>query len=453
MNRARLFPVSGRNGAPPVRLQRARQRLRFNRSRRYPEDKLYTHGCDPPRYMGPVEMALVPGQGRGLVASQWVRAGELLVVSLPVAIVKGPPGSLPSNEQLMEEVTRAVGGDVGNRIVVRQLYDGSPASCANLPDFSVLAQRIYHGDRDDDPSGAAMSGQGMNADDRYRTVDISEVVRYNCYGMEVDDEVAVAVRGGVGQSFLGLWPELALVNHSCVPNALTYVVGDHLYLRAIRDIPPGRQVTKNYLGLGNLAPASIRQAQLNESYRFSCGCERCRLEEDNFFTVGRLLQDVYARAQQEVEPALVKAVEENDLEAIRVCGSQLESLVKRLDTAVELAQLQGSEAEQWLRASTMCVYELLQVCKNHLDVVDMALMEARVAMTRAVAPASDLHLGLAVENYIQQSVSPDAGDECLASCLKEVSEYTRIRYGAVSQKMLQELISVRFTEVMALYEM
>ena len=38
-------------------------------------------------------------------------------------------------------------------------------------------------------------------------------------------------RGDPMTSHAGLWPELALTNHSCLPNALPMVVGDRLVLR------------------------------------------------------------------------------------------------------------------------------------------------------------------------------------------------------------------------------
>ena len=38
-------------------------------------------------------------------------------------------------------------------------------------------------------------------------------------------------RGETIAPHAGLWPELALINHSCLPNALPMVVGDRIVLR------------------------------------------------------------------------------------------------------------------------------------------------------------------------------------------------------------------------------
>lgn len=46
----------------------------------------------------------------------------------------------------------------------------------------------------------------------------------------------------------GVWPEISLVNHSCVPNTQPVLIGDRLLLRAASDIPEGGELTISYLG-------------------------------------------------------------------------------------------------------------------------------------------------------------------------------------------------------------
>lgn len=56
--------------------------------------------------------------------------------------------------------------------------------------------------------------------------------------------------GSEGVSVAGLWPELGLLNHSCVPNAALLVVGGALYVRAGRVVLEGEEVTVSYLSAG-----------------------------------------------------------------------------------------------------------------------------------------------------------------------------------------------------------
>ena len=44
------------------------------------------------------------------------------------------------------------------------------------------------------------------------------------------------------EGFLGLWPEYALLNHSCMPNTTHVVVGGRLCLRAAHPILEGEEV-------------------------------------------------------------------------------------------------------------------------------------------------------------------------------------------------------------------
>jgi SET and MYND domain-containing protein len=50
------------------------------------------------------------------------------------------------------------------------------------------------------------------------------------------------------QGFIGVWPELALLRHSCAPNSSVVVVGKHALLHATADLEAGTEVTFNKLG-------------------------------------------------------------------------------------------------------------------------------------------------------------------------------------------------------------
>jgi hypothetical protein len=50
------------------------------------------------------------------------------------------------------------------------------------------------------------------------------------------------------QGFIGVWPELALLRHSCAPNSSVVVVGKHALLHATADMDADTEVTFNKLG-------------------------------------------------------------------------------------------------------------------------------------------------------------------------------------------------------------
>jgi len=70
----------------------------------------------------------------------------------------------------------------------------------------------------------------------------------------------------------------SLLNHSCVPNCavVQQLSPEHppvQHLIALRDIPPGEELTHSYVD--QLQPRAIRQEQLSIRYGFQCKCARC----------------------------------------------------------------------------------------------------------------------------------------------------------------------------------
>lgn len=79
-------------------------------------------------------------------------------------------------------------------------------------------------------------------------------------------------------------PLTALLNHSCVPNAVVVFPGGSLFnngksmiVNALRDIKPGEEVLTAYIDVS--LPYKMRQKQLKENYHFTCRCELCEKEE------------------------------------------------------------------------------------------------------------------------------------------------------------------------------
>jgi hypothetical protein len=71
---------------------------------------------------------------------------------------------------------------------------------------------------------------------------LMDVVRYNAYGDRHDDLAAAALAEQQPVALLGLWPEFSLLNHSCVPNAINWVLpgaAKAMVVRAARHIALG----------------------------------------------------------------------------------------------------------------------------------------------------------------------------------------------------------------------
>ncbi|KAL1586937.1 hypothetical protein WHR41_04017 [Cladosporium halotolerans] len=63
-------------------------------------------------------------------------------------------------------------------------------------------------------------------------------------------------------------------NHSCDPNLIVFFNQPQLLLRALKPIKKGDELFIKYVDTSN--PFSVRQAELNDQYLFSCRCPKCR---------------------------------------------------------------------------------------------------------------------------------------------------------------------------------
>jgi len=71
-----------------------------------------------------------------------------------------------------------------------------------------------------------------------------------------------------------------MFNHSCSPNCITVFDGTQLYIRAVKKIKAGEELTISYTE--SLCLTEVRKHELRHQYFFECSCERCgNTEEDS----------------------------------------------------------------------------------------------------------------------------------------------------------------------------
>ncbi|KAM9317363.1 N-lysine methyltransferase SMYD2 [Gastrophryne carolinensis] len=92
----------------------------------------------------------------------------------------------------------------------------------------------------------------------------------NCNGFTIEDEEL---------SHLGsaIFPDVALMNHSCFPNVIVTYKGTTAEVRAVQVINPGDEVFTSYIDL--LYPTDDRRDRLQDSYFFICDCPECTSRE------------------------------------------------------------------------------------------------------------------------------------------------------------------------------
>ncbi|KAL6062168.1 SET domain-containing protein [Balamuthia mandrillaris] len=96
-------------------------------------------------------------------------------------------------------------------------------------------------------------------------LDLLCMLSCNCFTISTDEMNTVGV---------GLYPQAALINHSCQPNCVSLFVGASFHLRSIVDINEGDEITLNYVHIGD--PTEQRRKALRETFFFECQCTRCQ---------------------------------------------------------------------------------------------------------------------------------------------------------------------------------
>ncbi len=220
----------------------------------------------PDAYLAPC----IAGQGRGLIVKSALKQGDPILISQPLAILYGPADAMPSPEGLVDLLQPARQPTALHWL--RHLYQGpdAPSTPAAQPTSelqSLLQQPVQTVAQDSEerpPSGgqhAVSSAQGVAAVSEEQA---ERLVAFNAFGDSFEDLVALrcqarheakqeglatdAANERAARSHVGLWPHFSLLNHSCVPSCIHYVLDSTMVVRAVRDIAAGEQLTISYLG-------------------------------------------------------------------------------------------------------------------------------------------------------------------------------------------------------------
>ncbi|XP_077566906.1 N-lysine methyltransferase SMYD2-B-like [Stigmatopora nigra] len=89
----------------------------------------------------------------------------------------------------------------------------------------------------------------------------------SCNGFTVEDEELSHVGTAI-------YPDVALINHSCLPNATVTFEGIKAEIRAVKEMKPGDEVLISYIDL--LYPTDDRNERLRDFYYFTCRCGECQ---------------------------------------------------------------------------------------------------------------------------------------------------------------------------------
>ncbi|XP_038143466.1 N-lysine methyltransferase SMYD2-like isoform X1 [Cyprinodon tularosa] len=88
-----------------------------------------------------------------------------------------------------------------------------------------------------------------------------------CNGFTIEDDELSHIGTAV-------YPDVALINHSCLPSVIVTYNCTSAEVRAVQDMKPGDEVLISYIDL--LYPTDDRNIRLREYYYFTCDCLECK---------------------------------------------------------------------------------------------------------------------------------------------------------------------------------
>ncbi|KAH7397196.1 hypothetical protein BKA66DRAFT_408712 [Pyrenochaeta sp. MPI-SDFR-AT-0127] len=272
-----------------------------------------------------------PGKGRGLVANKTLQKGDQIFASTPLLLTDPDAYDLPVSERLA------------------LLYRG----IETLPPASQSLFWGLLGHFNDDP-----------VEDRINT---------NNFETTVD---------GIHQS--AVFPEIAMLNHDCRPNAAYFFDEETLthFVHATRTIYPGEEITITYID--NEMNRAKRMAKLEKHWGFKCGCSTCTahpsltLESDarlaQINILAKILNDwtPTSAATPEAAELLISLYEQERLHA---------SLSTAYKHAAEVYSSFGKKFEAIRYARLSTEMSMLDKGFNDADVQEMRKMSNNPEMT------------------------------------------------------------------------
>jgi hypothetical protein len=272
-----------------------------------------------------------PGKGRGLVANKTLQLGDQIFVSTPILITDPDIYHLADSDRLA------------------LLHRG----VSTLP--PVSQERFWE---------LMAHFDGDSVDDRITT---------NNFEVSID---------GISQS--ALFPEIAMLNHDCRPNAAYFFDEKTMshYIHAIRPIYPGEEITITYVN--NELMREARMKRLEANWGFKCACSSCTAHPSIVHESDARLQQIF-ELQETLNDWTASSTATPAIAELLVTLHKQERLDASLATAYQhAAEVYSSFGMEWEAvkyASLSMEMSMLDKGFSDPDVRDMKKMAKQPEMT------------------------------------------------------------------------
>jgi len=233
---------------------------------------------DAPECIGPVKVNKVPGKGRGLVTTEAVKPGTLLLCSKAFAIhhhnkANQEDAKAANPRKLFRRASSHSGMSIDPDKIDREEITSLIAhKIKNEPETGKSFYELWAG-----PDMDLVTDPSIN-----QKVDIKriqKIVQYNAILLSNNDaNVINSTNCSPYSKYCGLWILPSYINHSCSEaNAFWTVIGDVMLIRAVKPIRRGDEVLISYV----CPTRSHRERNhLFKLMKFTCACSLCQIESN-----------------------------------------------------------------------------------------------------------------------------------------------------------------------------
>lgn len=396
--------------------------------------------CLLPDWVGPVRVALLPNGQRGMVVTEDVPCGTLLMTSHP-AVFQGELGMprVPDDISIRKlgRLASVLGMDCMSHLVTNQICEVASALSRASPSANAALTALSDGQRVpdmdlDEVAASLMRKSGNRLAKQLTQKEVTRRVTANAFFL--------------GRGAFGLWWLPQMMNHSCCPTANYTILAPHrgstasvqdggiMIVRAAVDMRKGDEVTHNYWQ-GTMDYNSRREIMANQGTSgFACSCRRCNVEKDL-----QVANTPVGKALAEVHEAEISLEEEGTNEA----ASRLTQAITALDSTLSSTVGDNAEVHAWTFASCMKALERARGLTSNDESVSRWqwqywLQERIVQAWQAVRPLSLGHLA-ALQRLAEQAARR-TGETSDTSELETLRNWLRRRYGNLDDQELQMLL-------------
>jgi hypothetical protein len=233
---------------------------------------------------------------------------------------------------------------------------------------------------------------------------LSNIVRSNGYPLGAEADIG------------GVFENISRINHSCLPNAVhswNGLLGERgeETVYAVRDIKEGEEITVSYLAGG---PSKERQSILKQSFGFDCTCVLCdssdadlKASDERLSRIQELHHDIGDSETLYSEPEKTLGYCKEILEILEVEGIKDDRLSRAYFDVFQVCAMHSDAARAAWWAKKYCEAKFISAGKDSIDRLEMKPITKRPQKHECFGSLTSTHWKTKLEELPKERAGED----------------------------------------------